>query len=131
MRETEEIKALAEWSVDEAAALSSGNRGKTPREMGYIASDLSGIGIEYSIRFNTFQVKLFYQTKSEPKGKTFDVPNINDEVVGLYRDYVEHLVKSRKSSSFLDKIKSHTPIVETRKVDTSLTREDLEMLSSN
>ena len=130
MREIEEITALAEWSVDESIALSSGNRGKTPREMGYSSSDLSGIDIDYSIRFYTFQVKLFYQTKAEPKGKTFNVPNISDEVVDLYRDYVEYFVNLRKSSSFLNKIKSHTPVVETNKVDTSLTEEELEMLSN-
>ena len=130
MRAIEEIKALAEWSVDESIALSSSNRGKTPREMGYSSSDLSGIDIDYSIRFNTFQVKLFYQTKAEPKGKTFNVPNISDEVVNLYRDYVEYFVNLRKTSSFLNKIKSHTPIVKTNKVDTSLTKEELEMLSN-
>ena len=132
MRAIEEIKALAEWSVDESIALSSSNRGKTPREMGYVSSDLSGIDIDYSIRFNTFQVKLFYQSKSEPKGKTFNVPNINDEVVEMYRYYVEYFVSSRKTSSFLSKIKSHTPVIDVKviqKHDTNLSEEDMEMLS--
>ena len=128
MREIEEITALAEWSLDNAIALSSANRGATPRGMEYTKDDLSGIDIDYSIRFNTFQVKLFYQSKKEPRGKTFNVPSITDEVVCMYRDYVNFFVDSRKSISFISKIKEHNKR-ESPKVDTNLTPEELEMLS--
>lgn len=118
MKNEEEIRLLAEWLVDEALATSSDIRGNTARSMGFIPSDLSKIQVAYNVQYGTDEVKLFYQKKTETKGRTFEVKVITDEILEFIFSYQNYLRQQRKNTSngFADMLRNREAIeVEVKK----------------
>jgi hypothetical protein len=101
----EEKDNLISWSLNNSEASSSTIRGASPFSKGYKANDISMIQFEYSVEYDNWKVKLFFQKKTDTRGATFEVKNITEEMVEYYKSAVAFISQERKNYSFMDKIK--------------------------
>ena len=112
MKNEEEIRLLAEWMLDEALATSSDIRGVSARSLGYTINELSKIQFAYNIEYGTDEIKLFYQKKTDTKGRTFEVKSVTNEMLEIFQSYQNYLKQKRNSpiNSFKTMLENRTAI---------------------
>ena len=104
----------------ECGATASDVRGKSPQEFGFKQEDLSLIQRAFNEQYGTEEFKFFFQKKSDSKGRTFELKNIDvglEEILCLFYEYRKK--KRRNRTTSIDDLLLSKPLAKENKTELS------------